>query len=100
MYRIILYLIFILPVYAVLAYFMYRYRMGKETGKKENSYDFTGMLFLLLPTLGGTVGLLDYGMSSCIENHNTRIVVALVICLAVIALLYGCVWLAVRRKNR
>ena len=100
MSRIILYLIFILPIYAVLAYFMYRYRLGKETGKKENSYDFTGMLFLLLPTLGGTVGLLDYCMESCIEDHNTRIMAALLICLAVIALMYLCVWLAVRRKIR
>lgn len=83
---------------AGVVYFMYKYLMGKLTGKKEISYDFTGMLFLILPTIGGVVGTLGYFLSPRIPDPNTRMLVSLIAALALIIVAYICVRIIVKKK--
>lgn len=82
--RIVVSLIVFIPVFAGMTYFMYRYLLGKKSGRKENSYDFTGLLFLLIPTVAGFTGLFGDCLKNIIANDNTRMLVSLAISVALV----------------
>ena len=96
--HIVIYLIVFLPVFAGMTYFMYRYLFGKKTRRKENSYDFTGLLFLLIPTVAGFTGLFGVCLKNSIANDNTRLLVSLAISVALVAVADIVVRVVVRKK--
>lgn len=96
--RIVIYLIVFLPVFAGMTYFMYRYLLGKKSGRKENSYDFTGLLFLLIPTVAGFTGLFGDCLKNSIPNDNTRLLLSLAISIALVAVADIIVRIVVRKK--
>lgn len=55
---IIISLIFAIPLFAGMVYFMYRYHLGRKHSVKNTSYDFTGMLFLIFVNVGGMTGMI------------------------------------------
>lgn len=96
--RIVVSLIVFIPVFAGMTYFMYRYLLGKKSGRKENSYDFTGLLFLLIPTVAGFTGLFGDCLKNTIANDNTRMLVSLAISVALVIVANVIVRLVVRKK--
>lgn len=96
--RIVVSLIVFIPVFAGMTYFMYRYLLGKKSGRKENSYDFTGLLFLLIPTVAGFTGLFGDCLKNIIANDNTRMLVSLVISVALVTVADIVVRVVVRKK--
>lgn len=96
--RIVISLIVFIPVFAGMTYFMYRYLLGKKSGRKENSYDFTGLLFLLIPTVAGFTGLFGDCLKNIIANDNTRMLVSLAISVALVAVADIIVRIVVRKK--
>lgn len=96
--RIVIYLIVFLPVFAGMTYFMYRYLLGKKSGRKENSYDFTGLLFLLIPTVAGFAGLFGDCLKNSIPNDNTRLLVSLAISVTLVIVANVIVRIVVRKK--
>lgn len=77
---------------------MYRYLLGKKSGRKENSYDFTGLLFLLIPTVAGFTGLFGDCLKNIIANDNTRMLVSLAISVALVTVADIVVRVVVRKK--
>ncbi len=96
--RIVVSLIVFIPVFAGMTYFMYRYLLGKKRGRKENSYDFTGLLFLLIPTVAGFTGLFGDCLKNIIANDNTRMLVSLAISVALVTVADIVVRVVVRKK--
>lgn len=96
--RIVISLIVFIPVFAGMTYFMYRYLLGKKSGRKENSYDFTGLLFLLIPTVAGFTGLFGDCLKYIIANDNTRMLVSLAISVALVTVADIVVRVVVRKK--
>ncbi|MBQ3751837.1 MAG: hypothetical protein II865_11120 [Bacteroidales bacterium] len=96
--RIVVSLIVFIPVFAGMTYFMYRYLLGKKSGRKENSYDFTGLLFLLIPTVAGFTGLFGDCLKNIIANDNTRMLVSLAISVALVTVADIVVRVVVRKK--
>lgn len=96
--RIVVSLIVLIPVFAGMTYFMYRYLLGKKSGRKENSYDFTGLLFLLIPTVAGFTGLFGDCLKNIIANDNTRMLVSLAISVALVTVADIVVRVMVRKK--
>lgn len=96
--RIVVSLIVFIPVFAGMTYFMYRYLLGKKSGRKENSYDFTGLLFLLIPTVAGFTGLFGDCLKNIIANDNTRMMVSLAISVALVTVADIVVRVVVRKK--
>lgn len=96
--RIVVSLIVFIPVFAGMNYFMYRYLLGKKSGRKENSYDFTGLLFLLIPTVAGFTGLFGNCLKNIIANDNVRMLVSLAISVALVAVADIIVRIVVRKK--
>lgn len=96
--RIVISLIVFIPVFAGMTYFMYRYLLGKKSGRKENSYDFTGLLFLLIPTVAGFTGLFGDCLKNIIANDNTRMLVSLAISVALVTVADIVVRVVVRKK--
>lgn len=96
--RIVISLIVFIPVFAGMTYFMYRYLLGKKSGRKENSYDFTGLLFLLIPTVAGFTGLFGDCLKNIIANDNTRMLVSLAISVALVIVADIVVRVVVRKK--
>ena len=96
--RIVISLIVFIPVFAGMTYFMYRYLLGKKSGRKENSYDFTGLLFLLIPTVAGFTGLFGDCLKNIIANDNARMLVSLAISVALVTVADIVVRVVVRKK--
>lgn len=96
--RIVISLIVFIPVFAGMTYFMYRYLLGKKSGRKENSYDFTGLLFMLIPTVAGFTGLFGDCLKNIIANDNTRMLVSLAISVALVTVADIVVRVVVRKK--
>lgn len=84
--------------FAGLVYFMYKYHLAKMTGKKDISYDFTGLLFLILPTIGGIIGTMGYFLSSRIPDANSRILVSLSVAIFFVVAADLCVRVVVKKK--
>lgn len=95
---IIISLVFAIPIFAGMVYFMYRYHLGKKNSEKKTSYDFTGMLFLIFVNIGGVTGMIGNCLKNIIANDNARMLVSLAISVALVAVADIIVRIVVRKK--
>lgn len=95
---IVISLIFAIPLFAGMVYFMYRYHLGRKNSVKNTSYDFTGMLFLIFVNIGGVTGMIGNCLKTTISNDNTRMLLSLAISVALVAVADIIVRIVVRKK--
>lgn len=98
---IVISLLFIVPFFAGLIYFMYRYWLAKCRGVKERSYDLSGMIFLLIVFCSGGTSFVGRLLETAVPDPNHRILLSLlltvVLTLATYVVVKGC---AKRKASR
>ena len=98
---IIVSLLIIVPFYAGMVYFMYRYWLIKFQGVQERSYDLSGMIFLLIVFCSGGTSFVGRLLETAVPDPNHRILLSLLITvvftLATYVVVKGC---AKRKASR
>ncbi len=92
-------LIFVVPLFAAMAYFMYQYHLGKVSGKRQNSYDLSGMIFLAIATTACVTNFLDRVLATCLPTPTLRITIALLTGIVVVCVTYICLYLCLRNHH-
>lgn len=76
---IVISLLIIIPFFAGMVYFMYRYMLSKFRGVKERSYDLTGMIFLVIVFCSGGTSFVGRLLETAVPDPNHRILLSLLI---------------------
>lgn len=94
-------LIFLLPFFAGMVYFIYRYLLSKFRGVQERSYDLTGMIFLLVVFCSGGTSFVGRLLESSVPNPDHRVLMSAGITVLFTIVTYSVVrWLTKRKVTR
>lgn len=95
---IVISLLIIIPFFAGMVYFMYRYLLSKHRGVQERSYDLSGMIFLIIVFCSGGTSFVGRLLEMAVQNPEHRLLVSACITAVLAILTYLVVKCLTKRK--